>query len=69
LECADFDETLDPIFWECMNIIMVTMIVLYEHHLEIAFTASLNITSMSIEQCGNQPMMIEPKNLDGYFDY
>jgi len=52
-----------------MNIVMAAMMVLSEHHLEITFTASLNITSMSVERFGNQPMTIEPKNLDGYFDY
>jgi hypothetical protein len=39
--------------WEQMNVSMVAMTTLFERHLEMAFVALPNATSMLAKQCGN----------------
>jgi hypothetical protein len=49
-----------------MNVVMVAMTTLFEHHLEMAFVGPLNTTSMFAEWHGNQLMMAKPKNPELY---
>jgi hypothetical protein len=41
-----------------MNVVMVAMITFFERHLEMAFVAPPNTTSMLVEWHGNQLMTI-----------
>jgi hypothetical protein len=49
-----------------MNAVMVAMTTFSKHHLEMAFVAVPNTTSMCIERHGNQLLTIEPKNPKSY---